>query len=342
MILLNVILYRKRHFRQGYSAVCRNACNRSAIQSRTFSKGLFPKPSGITDGNGPDPMIFAKPIKFICISVITLLLYAENALAWGPGVHTAIALTVLDDVRLILPAIAGVISSFPSEYVYGCLAADFFLGKRKMKMAGQAHNWKGGFRLLHEADSDQETAYAYGFLSHLAADVIAHNFFVPTMTHEYRALRKKSHLYWEIRADYLVGQKYTKIARNVLNMDHRSCDELLKVVSGRRKNGLDARKLLYTQSVRISDHAYTTHHLFFPDRLAAGRGFSEYTVSMIGLSSRVVKGFLKYPEMSPCLAHDPIGKRNPGLAKRARSFARRFRIHASLRSPISDGKFLER
>ena len=104
-----------------------------------------------------------------------------------------------------------------------------------MKKSGRAHSWKGGFRFLNEAVDDQEMAYAYGFLSHLAADVVAHNFFVPNLTNEYRALRKKSHLYWEIRADYLVGQEYTKIARDVLAMDHRACDNLLKAISGKRR-----------------------------------------------------------------------------------------------------------
>jgi hypothetical protein len=237
-----------------------------------------------------------------------------------------IALNVLDDVRLILPSIASIISAFPLEYLYGCLAADFFVGKSKMKKASHAHNWKGGFRLLNEANNDQEAAYAYGFLSHLAADVIAHNFFVPKMIGQYRALRKKSHLYWEIRADYLVGQEYTKIAKDILSMDHRGCDDLLKSVSGKRKRGLRARKMIYKQSVKISDRAYATHHLFFPDRVISKHNFNENAAFMVGLSSRVVEGFLRYPETSPCLSHDPIGIQTLGLAKRSRSLTRWFNM----------------
>ncbi len=269
------------------------------------------------------------------------LVWAKSALAWGPGVHTVIALNMLDDIRLILPSIANIISTFPLEYLYGCLAADFFVGKSKMKKTGHAHNWKGGFRFLNEANDDQEAAYAYGFLSHLAADVIAHNFFVPNMTSEYRALRKKSHLYWEIRADYLVGQEYTKIAKDVLDMDHRGCDDLLKTISGKRKKGLRARKLIYTQSVKISDRAYATHHMFFPDRVGGRHNFNEYAAFMVGLSSRVVKGFLRYPETSPCLSHDPIGIRNFGLAKRAKSFTRWFNMRRPARPFAEDHKLLE-
>ena len=286
-------------------------------------------------------MFFQKFILSFCLFVLAQVIWAKNALAWGPGVHTMIALNTLDDVRLILPSIAGIISSFPLEYLYGCLAADFFVGKSKLKKAGQAHNWNGGFRFLREANNDREAAYAYGFLSHLAADVIAHNFFIPNMTSEYRALRKKSHLYWEIRTDYLVGQEYTRIAKDVLSMDHRGCDELLKAISGKKKNGLGARKLIYTQSVKISDRAYTTHHMFFPDRVAGQHGFYEYAAFMVGLSSRVVNGFLRYPETSPCLSHDPIGIRNPGLVKRAKSFTRRFNIRRPAKSGRSMNKLLE-
>jgi len=276
-----------------------------------------------------------------CLLFIAQLIAAKNALAWGPGVHTVIALNILDDVRLILPSIAGIISPFPREFLYGCLAADFFIGKSRMKKAGNAHNWKGGFKFLREAKNDQEAAYAYGFLSHLAADVIAHNFFVPSMTSEYRALRKKSHLYWEIRADYLVGMEYTKIAKNILGMDHKGCDDLLKVISGKRKKSLHARKLIYTQSVKISDRAYTTHHMFFPEKIVGRHSFDEYAAFMVGLSSRVVKGFLKYPETSPCLSHDPIGTRNVGLAKRAKSFTKWFNNRLPVKSFAEDRNLLE-
>ena len=40
------------------------------------------------------------------------LILAEDALAWGPGVHTVIALNLIKDVSLILPSIAGIIASF--------------------------------------------------------------------------------------------------------------------------------------------------------------------------------------------------------------------------------------
>ncbi|SPD76190.1 conserved hypothetical protein [uncultured Desulfobacterium sp.] len=283
------------------------------------------------------PIVFI----FLIFSFIFQILCPSDVFAWGPGVHTVIALNILSDVSLILPSIAEIITAFPVEYLYGCLAADFFVGKSRMKKAGRAHNWQGGLKLLGEAGDVQEKAYAYGFLSHLAADVVAHNIFVPNMISEYRAIRKRSHLYWEIRADYLVGPEYTKIARGVLAMDHYICDNLLRSITGKRKKAIGARKLIFTQSVKFSDRAYTTRHVLFPFKRIDHRGFDEYGAVMIGLTLRVVNGFLRYPESSACLLHDPIGLRNLYLAKQSTSLIRLFRTKRPSKSFPVDQRLLK-
>ena len=286
-------------------------------------------------------MFLLKFAVFSGIITVIQLICAENVLAWGPGVHTVIALNILNDPSLILPSIAGIITSFPSEYLYGCLAADFFVGKSKMKKGGHAHNWKGGFKFLEKANDDQELAYAYGLLSHLAADVVAHNFFVPNMINNHRAGRKNSHLYWEMRADYLIGPKYTRIAKDILGMDHRGCDVMLKAIAGRKKRSLKAKKLIFIQSVKFSDRAYATRLAFFPYKAVDQLSFSKYAYFMAALSSRVVIGFLKHPGTSPCLRHDPIGTRNLGLAKRNRSLTHFFNTHPKVPSFTVDRKLLE-
>jgi hypothetical protein len=126
-------------------------------------------------------MLIFKVIFFFCISVIVQLILAEGAWAWGAAVHTVMACRILDEVGQVLPFIARIIQLFPYEYIYGSLAADFFVGKGQKKKDGHSHNWETGFRLLEEASDDREAAYAYGFLSHLAADVVAHNYFVPNL-----------------------------------------------------------------------------------------------------------------------------------------------------------------
>ena len=264
-----------------------------------------------------------KLILILCISIIVDALWVNNALAWGPAIHTVTALSVLDNVGFILPSIAGIITSLPLEYLYGCLSADFFIGKSRGRGAGRhLHNWEGGLRLLGEAGDDREASYAYGFLSHLAADVVAHNFFVPNVISSYPTGKRVGHVFCEAKADYLVGPNYIRIARDVLAMDHKGCDELLKLITGKRHNRLMAKKRLFTQSVRASDYIYSAHNSLFAGKMIRRGAFDKYLVLMVDLSCRLVRDFLSNPESSPCLSYDPVVRQSLYLARRKGLFAK--------------------
>ena len=268
-------------------------------------------------------MLF-KLILFSLISIAYQIFDPGDALAWGAGVHVVTALSSLNDAALLLPSIARVVTTYPAEYLYGCLAANFFIGKSKKKRALHPHNWQGGFRLLAEAGEDNEAAYAYGFLSHLAADVVAHNFFIPNLILHSPPWRRKGHLYWELQADYMAGPVYVRIARDILRMDHRECDYLLKIITGRVKNGVRAKKRLYTQSIRFYDYLYTTHDPLFL-RVGNRQGFfNEYLTLMVSLACHLVKDFLANPDSAKCISLDPMGKENLLLAKKKGIFSRAF------------------
>ncbi len=276
-------------------------------------------------------MLFLKFVVFLVVYAIIQFIDAANAFAWGPGVHTAIALSSLDSATLLLPAIARVITSFPIEYIYGSLSADFFIGKGKRKRSKTPHAWEGGFKFLSQAVDERETAYALGFLSHLAADVVAHNFFIPNLLSAYPGRGKMGHLFWEIRSDYLIGPDYTRIARGVLDMDHQICDDLLKLVAGRRKKGFKAKKRFFAEIVKFSGRLHTTHDLFLGGNAVRWRHFHGYLAFMFDLSQSLVNDFLKHPESSPSLLHDPMGRRNLLLAKKRSAFPRLRRIPPPVR-----------
>ncbi len=284
--------------------------------------------------------LFLKFVVFFVGYLVVQILHPESAFAWGPGVHTAIALGSLDAAAQLLPAIGRTIAAFPIEYLYGSLSADFFIGKGKKKRAGAPHNWEGGFKFLGDAGDDREVAYALGFLSHLAADVIAHNYFIPNLISAYPGKGKMGHLFWEIRSDYLIGAGYTSIANGVLNMDHQVCDDLLQLLDGKKRNRLKSKKRVFTQTVKFSDYLYTTRNLFFETRAVRGRVFHEYLAMMVDLSRRLVYDLLKHPESSPCLHYDPMGAKNLLMAKGKRSFPRLFRTVATAPQFDVDDKLL--
>ena len=286
-------------------------------------------------------MFFLKLIMSFGICFVAQLLWSKSALAWGPGVHTVTALSVLDEIELVLPAIGRIITSFPLQYLYGCLSADFFIGKTKRTDAQHLHNWKGGFTLISRAHGDREAAYAYGFLSHLAADVIAHNFFIPNLIESYPIRSRIGHLYWETKADYFVGPEYIKTAREVLAMEHRGCDGLLKLSVGKGKNGLKAKKRVFTQSVKLSDYVCATHPMLFEGKVIRWQVFHEYLLFMLDLSCQLVKDFLKHPESSVCLLYDPMGKQRLHLAKRKRFSISPLRRRRPIQRFTVDQKLLE-
>ncbi|MFC1819962.1 zinc dependent phospholipase C family protein [Thermodesulfobacteriota bacterium] len=261
-------------------------------------------------------MFLLKILFSLSLLLLMELVYSEGAWAWGPAIHTVISCSILDGIGLILPAIASIIETYYLEYIYGSMAADFFIGRGHKKRKGHSHNWETGFRLLGEAKDEREAAYSYGFLSHLAADVVAHNYFVPDLIHRISTWKRMGHLYSEAVADKFVGPFYMRIARDVLSMEQLDCDKLLKTAVGRSRHGLKAKRHLFTQSVKISDYLYCMPGISLVNKTSRYQISHEYLIFMIELSYKLVKDLLSYPGSSPCLSHDPIGSHNLRLASR--------------------------
>lgn len=265
-----------------------------------------------------------KTLGFFLFCFVALV---ENAWAWGPAMHTAMACRILQDGIAILPAVSSIIHSFPKEFVYGSLAADFFVGKGTKPKEGHSHNWKTGFRLLRKSKDERQAAYAYGFLSHLAADVIAHNYFVPNLVHQVSTWRKMGHLYWEAKADHSLEPAYVSLASRILSKDELRCDGLLQAAVGKRRNGIKARRQIFTQTVKLSDFLSNPLPLMLINMGSKYRISPSYLSFMAELSYRLVQDILSRPFTSPCLSFDPIGSRNLRLAGRFAVLSRILDFH---------------
>ncbi|MDO8494139.1 MAG: hypothetical protein Q7S68_02235, partial [Deltaproteobacteria bacterium] len=66
----------------------------------------------------------------LTISLAILLLLPSVAYAWGPGTHLDIAVTVLQNLAWVLPAIRKIIEKHPNEYIYGSVSPDIITGKK--------------------------------------------------------------------------------------------------------------------------------------------------------------------------------------------------------------------
>ena len=77
------------------------------------------------------------------------------------------------------PEVIAPIMQFPGQFVHGALSPDVFIGKGIAALEGHSHNWESGLHLCERSSAARWRAYSYGYLSHLAADTVAHNIFAP-------------------------------------------------------------------------------------------------------------------------------------------------------------------
>ena len=112
---------------------------------------------------------------FLCV-----LLFAPDALAWGLQTHVFLAQWLLAAAPLADPQIRAAALRLPRLVLAGACLPDLALAGRMSGLTTfrRAHQWST-LRRLSDARSDEERAIAVGYASHLLADVVAHNRFVP-------------------------------------------------------------------------------------------------------------------------------------------------------------------
>lgn len=138
----------------------------------------------------------------VSIAVLLLLLFLPNtAYAFGPVGHLDLGLEVLAQAGVLAAFASSLLQRQRRHFLLGVLGPDRVLLKNLAPYDRHSHNWDHALRLLASAREEPERAFLLGYLCHLAADVVAHNYFVPRKI----ALSWHSpfarHAYWEFRYD---------------------------------------------------------------------------------------------------------------------------------------------
>lgn len=165
----------------------------------------------------------------ILLGALALLVFTpRDAWAWTPGTHVMLGEALLRSADLLLPtALAQLLTAHPFEFLYGSIAADTSFAKRYAKVGRHCHYWHVGDEILDRARDDALRAFGYGYLAHLAADVVAHNHFVPHQLAISSATSGAGHAYWEARFESALGEQWSRRAREVIRLDHGHADEHL-------------------------------------------------------------------------------------------------------------------
>lgn len=162
------------------------------------------------------------------LAATVVLLVAQGALAWGAVTHTKLATDLMTQVGLLPAAVAFVLRRHTYSFIFGNIAADVVLAKRLSRIKQFCHHWTTGFELLHSAQEKRDEAFAYGYLCHLAADTVAHGYYVPYQLLVSRTTVNFGHLYWEMRADAALDKQHWQTFRTVMRSDFDAHHQVLR------------------------------------------------------------------------------------------------------------------
>ena len=166
----------------------------------------------------------------LIISTVLLLVLPTEALAWGIGVHLQLGSAILKNLPQLPEAVRVVLQQHPLDFLYGCISADITLGKKFTHYLRNCHSWRMGKKVLEAADSDRQRACGYGYLAHLAADTVAHSYFVPfKMIRTFNSALLK-HTYWEVRVEASVDPQVWMLARQIARMNFNVNDTMMRSV----------------------------------------------------------------------------------------------------------------
>jgi hypothetical protein len=140
-------------------------------------------------------------IVFFLLFLAGLIVIPSSAYAWGPLSHIYFGCEIMAFSPLIPAGVYSIIRKYKQDFLYGNLMADIIIGKKYMPREKNSHSWQVGLSLLESSTKQQQKAFSYGYLSHLAADTVAHRILT-------KHKRNLGHTIYELKADSIVDKSY--------------------------------------------------------------------------------------------------------------------------------------
>jgi hypothetical protein len=260
----------------------------------------------------------------LCGPALLLVITPEQLYAYGPATHIFLAEHLLNSLHLLPAALAQLLRRYPLSFLYGNVAADISFAKKYVPAGRHSHYWHVGEEILAGARNDRLRAAGFGYLCHLAADTVAHNFFVPrqlTMTSSTKAL---GHSYWEHRLDVELGVGYTGRAREVvMEYDHSETDNLFDSILSGTIFSFETNRRLFRGMVRFQDNDRWQN--VFGRMLERSRWDlpDQEVERYLSTSFDSMVDYLLRRRASYAAGRDPIGDFNLQLSKKVRRLALR-------------------
>ena len=258
---------------------------------------------------------------FLIIAIAAVLL-PSDALAWGGGIHLQLGAQVLANPGMLSGNVAALLAAYPQDFLYGCLAPDITVGKKYTHYLLNCHRWGIGRTLLNEAETDGQRACAYGYLCHLAADTVAHNYYVPyKIIRSFAAIIMK-HTYWEMRFEGFVEKDIWELAHAVCRADQRDNDVLLRKVLTTTLFSFGTNKRIFNSIMvlaRMQNLQKIMQTLSSKSRYQLAEADRDEYMQLTG---EAIFDLLRHPDDSKYLQMDPTGEEALSVADELRKSLR--------------------
>ena len=226
-------------------------------------------------------------------------------------------------LALLPPAIAELLQAFPYDFLYGSIAADTSIGKKYAPAGRHCHAWHVGLEIRERAREEPLRAFALGYLAHLAADAVAHNYFVPRQLAATSSSAAIGHSYWESRFETHLGERYSRRAREVILLDHSRSDEHLDRILSPTIFSTQTNRRIFRGMVYVTD-TESWQRIF---QMASDMSRWDLAPDEVGAylirSYDFIMDFMIRGEASQAYPLDPSGEEQLRLAKRVRREALR-------------------
>lgn len=254
----------------------------------------------------------------LSIVLLIILFMPEYAYAWGPATHLELGWDILNNLKLLTPHARELLSGFPYDYLYGNISADIVAAKNLTEELKHCHNWRIGLKVLKEAASPSQKAFAYGYLSHLAADTIAHNYYIPERLLISFSTRLLRHTYWELRFDAMADKKVWKLPKQIAKGVHRDNDKLLDSVLEDTVFSFRTNKTIFS-SILLIHRIEQWHRMIALLSYRSKWKLTQEDKNRYHIMSRnAVADFLNNGNKARCMKEDPTGRSKLDNAKNIR------------------------
>jgi hypothetical protein len=255
-------------------------------------------------------------LAFAGVGLVVLAL-PQAAFAWTPGTHIYLGESVLSSLPQLPAAVADLLRAYPFDFLYGNIAADSSIAKHYAPLGRHCHYWHVGQEIHDLAGSDALRAFGLGYLSHLAADTVAHNYFVPRQLMVTSSTAAVGHSYWETRVETHLGDAYARSAREVILLDHRDADAHLDRIISPTIFSVRTNRRLFRGMVRLTESPSWQRATQVAREYSRWPLADEDVERHLGLSFDYMMEFLA-STASPALQLDPSGERPLKTAKELR------------------------